>query len=53
MPGMGWLGIFIGQFGWLANPPMLLPLILLRTRRECAAVTVSLLSAAIGCHSYT
>ena len=53
MLGMGWLGIFIGQFGWLANPLMLLSLILLITRHPRAAVIVSLLSIAIGCHSFS
>ena len=52
MLGMGWLGIFIGQFGWLANPLMLLSLVLLLTRHDRAAVIASLLSVAIGCHSF-
>lgn len=52
MLGMGWLAIFIGQFGWLANPLLLLSLILVLTRHDRAAVSVSILSVAIGCHSF-
>jgi hypothetical protein len=50
---MGWLGPLIGQFGWLANLPWLVALVLLLFRFWTPAFILSLLAVLVGLSSLT
>jgi hypothetical protein len=49
---IGWLGIIIGQFAWLANLGWLLSLILLLCRRWIASLVTSILAILLAMQTY-
>lgn len=50
---MGWLGPLIGQFGWLANLPWFVALVLLIFRQWASAFILSLFAFLVGFSSLT
>lgn len=53
MLAMGWLGPMIGQFGWLANLPWIVAVVLLIFRLWTPAFILSLLAFLVGFSSLT
>jgi hypothetical protein len=51
--GLGVLGVFIGQFGWFANPLLLLSYVLVLFRRFIAASIFALVAVAVATHSFS
>jgi hypothetical protein len=51
--GLGVLGVLIGQYGWFANPLLLLSYVLLLFRRFIAASILALLAVAVATHSFS
>jgi hypothetical protein len=49
---MGVLGVLLGMFAWLANPLMLIALLLAVFRRRRAAMVLSVPAVALGLQSY-
>jgi hypothetical protein len=49
---IGWLGILIGQFAWLANLGWLLSMILLLLRRWVASLVTTVLTMLVALHTF-
>lgn len=49
---MGWMGLFIGQFGWLANFPYLAALITLLCRQWRTTAILTAVAFLIGLHAF-
>jgi hypothetical protein len=45
---MGWMGIFVGQFAWFANVPLVIAALLTLLRKHIAAAILASLAVAIG-----
>ena len=48
---MGWMGLTLGQYGWLANPAVLIALLLAMRGRTSLAIIFSFIAAALGLHT--
>src|SRR5215471_5022620 len=51
--GLGALGVLIGQYGWFANPLLLLSFMLVLFRRFIAASVFAVLAVAVAMHSFS
>ena len=49
---IGWLGLLIGQFGWLANFPFLIGMILLLCRRWVGALLCAVLALLLALNTF-
>jgi hypothetical protein len=50
---LGWMGVFIGQYGWAANPLWLVSLVCLLLRHRPATVVLAALAFMVGCTSFS
>ena len=48
---LGWQGVFIGQFGWFANPILLLAYVLILFRRFLAGAIFAIVSVGVAANS--
>lgn len=49
---MGWMGVFVGQLAWFANPLFALGLLLLSLRRRTAALVSGAVAVLVACDTF-
>lgn len=49
---LGWMGVLLGQFAWLANIPLLIGMILLLCRRWIGTLVCIIIATLLALHSF-